>query len=109
MVYFSIGCFIVVFIFLGIVIASGMSVAIKLRCYLHEHHHEKWEYLTSYKNTGPGLFNTPRMFAFLFDHDDFNDWEVKTLKIKYRTLFLYFAVGFISEIVFLLFIFFSIY
>jgi hypothetical protein len=56
----------------------------RLMSYLERHHHERWCYLTSVGNAGPGLANGFRSVPYLYSKDDEEDPEAARPKLLVR-------------------------
>lgn len=99
--YFLIGCFILIFLILGIMAFRGIYLTVKFRQHLKQHHYEKWEFVTTVMGSA-GLYNTRRFVSFIFSPEDLGDLKAMDYKMKLKKLYLNYFIALAAEFVILI-------
>jgi hypothetical protein len=66
------------------VMALNLIEGHRLFSFIEEHLPERWKWLTGIPFLGPGFYNGPRIFRWLFSKDDLEDPEVACKRTDYR-------------------------
>lgn len=102
---FLIGCFIFIFIIMGVAGIRVLILQASLRSYLQKNHYVTWAELTTIGNSGPGLYNNRKFLGFVFDNEEFDDDKVQWLKNKIKRGYFYCITGMVCELIIFLLVF----
>lgn len=90
--------FFCLFFFFGGLSGLELMFSYFLWKYLKEHHYEKWAYLTSTENKGPGCTNCERAFLFIYGEDNFGDEYVGKMKERIRRIIKYLLITLVAMV-----------
>jgi hypothetical protein len=82
----------------GSVMVINLYEGRKLISHLRAKHLKIWEHITSGPGFGPGGVNGLRCLAFVYGPEDFDDQQVKDLKLNYRRVVRFAVIVFFSFI-----------